>query len=297
MLRLAESVCLSSLTAVLLLALANPSLAAASGLPDGLRQTNLLFIMFDDMRPDLSIYGREFMITPNFERLAKKSVVFDYAFCQIAVCNPSRDSLLTGLRPDSVGTYNFGHSWVPHLTLPTQLVRSGYNTAGIGKIFHWESPEKEIWSFDAWDNKWYDYQGAEWGWMNASTMPDPKPLNKFRDYEFTSRALQTWEKMLASPKYHMLAVGYKLPHLTLHVPQQFHDLYKGQEHKWKLNKRELRFPLSTSEISYRCCAEPDFKFLNQNGKPPPPRRYPCSLLCSCSPTPLSFPSLPLLTLS
>ena len=68
-----------------------------------LHPTNLLFIMFDDMRPELSIYGRDHVITPNFERLAKRSVVFDYAFAQIAVCNPSRDSMLTGLRPDTVG--------------------------------------------------------------------------------------------------------------------------------------------------------------------------------------------------
>ena len=61
-----------------------------------LKQTNLLFIMYDDLRPELSIYGRNHMITPNFERLANKSVVFDQAHCQISVCNPSRDSMLTG---------------------------------------------------------------------------------------------------------------------------------------------------------------------------------------------------------
>ncbi len=55
-----------------------------------LQKTNLLFIMFDDLRPELSIYGRDHMITPNFERLAKRSVTFDYAFNQVAVCNPSR---------------------------------------------------------------------------------------------------------------------------------------------------------------------------------------------------------------
>jgi hypothetical protein len=91
---------------------------------DVLKQSNLLFIMFDDLRPELSIYGRDHMITPNFERLAKKSVVFDYAYTQIAVCNPSRDSLLTGLRPDTVGTYNFQHSFRPHISIPSQLARS-----------------------------------------------------------------------------------------------------------------------------------------------------------------------------
>ena len=64
---------------------------------------NLLFIMFDDLRPDLNCYGQSHMITPNFDRLAKKSVVYDHAYAQISVCNPSRDSILTGLRPDTVG--------------------------------------------------------------------------------------------------------------------------------------------------------------------------------------------------
>ena len=76
-----------------------------------LRQTNLLLIMFDDLRPQLSIYGKNYMMTPNFERLAKRSVIFDYAFSQVAVCNPSRDSLLTGLRPDTIGNYNFQRSF------------------------------------------------------------------------------------------------------------------------------------------------------------------------------------------
>ena len=90
-----------------------------------LKQTNFLLIMFDDLRLELSPYGRSHMFTPNFERLAKRSIVFDNAYAQVAVCNPSRDSLLTGLRPDTVGTYGFQSSFRPHLILPTQLVRSG----------------------------------------------------------------------------------------------------------------------------------------------------------------------------
>jgi hypothetical protein len=100
-----------------------------------IRQTNLLFIMFDDLRPELSIYGKAGIITPNFERLAARSVVFDHAYSQISVCNPSRDSLLTGLRPDTVGTYAFQSSYNTyknHMIFPTQLKRSGYKT-GKGK--------------------------------------------------------------------------------------------------------------------------------------------------------------------
>ena len=58
---------------------------------------NLLLIMYDDLRPDLNLYGgRSYMNTPNFDRLARRSLMFDHAYCQVAVCNPSRGSMLTG---------------------------------------------------------------------------------------------------------------------------------------------------------------------------------------------------------
>lgn len=101
-------------------------------------------IMFDDLRPELKAYGREHMITPNFDRLAAKSVLFDHAYAQIAVCNPSRDSLLTGLRPDSTGTYAFQSSYHPHVLIPQRMVNGGYNTAGFGKTLHWESSDKRM---------------------------------------------------------------------------------------------------------------------------------------------------------
>jgi iduronate 2-sulfatase len=240
-----------------------------------LQQTNLLMIMFDDLRPELSFYGRKYMITPNLERLAAKSVIFDYAFCQVAVCNPSRDSLLTGLRPDTVGTYNFGHSWENHLVLPAQLVKSGYNTAGIGKIFHWETDDRNIWSFHHWDNKWYDYQGEENRYMNSSTMPDKvRREEDFRDAQFTERALSTWKDMLKTNKPYMLALGYKLPHLAIHIPHKYYQMYKGRNKAWKLNKRELRFPYSSPEISYRCCAEGEFRYMREEGALPANRSIP-----------------------
>jgi iduronate 2-sulfatase len=90
--------------------------------------------MFDDLRPELNVYGAKHMITPNFDRLAKKSVLFENAHAQIAVCCPSRVSLLTGLRPDSTGVHNFEKSIGAHTTLTNVLGSHGYNTAGYGMI-------------------------------------------------------------------------------------------------------------------------------------------------------------------
>lgn len=236
-----------------------------------LKQTNLLFIMFDDLRPDLSFYGREYMLTPNFERLANRSVIFDYAFCQVPVCNPSRNSILTGLRPDTAQMYNFQRSVHPFMSLPAQLVRSGYNTAGFGKIFHWEENEKSIWNFEHWDNDWYEYQAKETAFMNSSIMPDKQqPIEKYRDHQFTTKAINALRKLEANRKPFMLAVGYKLPHTELHVPYEYFKMYDKPHiaKQWKLSKEELRFPPTAPEISYRCCTEEQFRFMREEGSLP-----------------------------
>ena len=240
-------------------------------------QTNLLLIMFDDLRPELNAYGREHMITPNFDRLAAKSVLFDKAYAQISVCNPSRDSLLTGLRPDTIGTYGFQSSFRPHLIFPTQLVRSGYSTAGYGKIAHWEGPDPQIWTHEQYDNRWYDYQNEERRFMNSSTMPDKVQREEdFRDYDFTTRTINMMTKLSKENNYFMTAIGFKLPHLAVHLPHKYFDMYKGKEMSkaWQLSKKELRFPMSSPEVSYRCCADPTFKFMENEGAKPAERYVP-----------------------
>src|SRR6188768_3008456 len=66
---------------------------------------NVLFIMADDYRPELGSYGSR-ALTPNLDRLAQRAVTFERAYCQQAVCNPSRSSMLTGLRPDTIRIWN-----------------------------------------------------------------------------------------------------------------------------------------------------------------------------------------------
>ena len=241
------------------------------------QQTNLLLIMFDDLRPELNAYGREHMITPNFDRLASKSVLFDKAYAQISVCNPSRDSMLTGLRPDTVGTYGFQSSFRPHLIFPTQLVRSGYNTAGFGKIAHWEGPDSQIWTHDQYDNRWYEFQNEERRFMNSSTMPDRvRREEDFRDYDFTTRTINAMKQLSSKKEYFMTAIGFKLPHLAVHLPYKYYTMYKGQEKMsaWRLTKKELRFPMSSPEVSYRCCADPVFKHMRNEGASPSDRIVP-----------------------
>ena len=232
-------------------------------------QTNVLFIIYDDLRPELSIYGKDHMVTPNFERLAKRSVVFDHAYCQIAVCNPSRGSLLTGLRPDRVNMYAFQSDFRPHMAFPTRLAESGYRTGGVGKIFHWDSDDPLLWTHGhSYHEDWYEYQNEEVGlYMNASTQPDRvRKEEDFRDYMMTTDSIKMLEQFAASGDYFMLGIGYKLPHLALHVPYRHWDMYRKMGNVWDVDKKELRFPKSSPAVAYRCCADQSFEYINGEGE-------------------------------
>jgi len=101
---------------------------------------NILFIAVDDLRPELSCYGRKLVRSPNIDRLAREGMRFNRAYCQIAICNPSRTSLMTGLRPDSVSVVDnvtYFRDTVPEVvTLPQHFRNQGYETTYIGKIYH-----------------------------------------------------------------------------------------------------------------------------------------------------------------
>lgn len=139
-----------------LTALENPGLAQK--VP---KKPNILFIGVDDLRPELNCYGSTHILSPHIDRLADEGVLFTRAYCQWAVCMPSRASLLTGLRPGSFGGKANGfRSVVPDVvTLPQHFKNHGYFTQSIGKIFHgaWETAyvgnafqDPESWSAKRW---------------------------------------------------------------------------------------------------------------------------------------------------
>ena len=101
---------------------------------------NILFIAVDDLRPELNFYGANHINSPNLDQLAKESLVFERAYCNIPVCGASRASLLTGMRPTRQRFIN--HSTradvdVPQaMSLPKLLKQNGYRTISNGKIYH-----------------------------------------------------------------------------------------------------------------------------------------------------------------
>ena len=100
---------------------------------------NILFIAVDDLKPILGCYGDKLIKTPNIDRLAKMGTVFLNNYCQQAVCGPTRASLMTGKRPDYTKVWDLKtpmRDMVPDiLSLPQYLIKQGYSTQGIGKVY------------------------------------------------------------------------------------------------------------------------------------------------------------------
>jgi len=119
---------------------------------------NVLFIAVDDLRPELGCYGAMHMKTPNTDRIAASGLLFERAYCQVAVCNPSRSSVLSGTRPDTTGVLdnqNFMRPNMPDvISLPQHFKNHGYTSLSLGKIFHHSEREPgddpQSWSEPAW---------------------------------------------------------------------------------------------------------------------------------------------------
>ena len=125
------------LAAALLIAFAGAAAAAE-------RRPNVLFIMSDDLNNFLGCYGDQRAKTPNIDRLAARGVRFDRAYCSFPLCGPSRNSLLTGLYPNSTGiqvnAQIFRQTIPTQQSLPQAFRLSGYFAARIGKLYHYNVP-------------------------------------------------------------------------------------------------------------------------------------------------------------
>lgn len=209
-------------------------------------QPNVLFIAIDDLNDWVgALKGHPQVKTPNIDRLARQGVLFANAHTQSPLCNPSRASIMTGLRPATTGIYNLA----PHfrdveitkgaVTLPQYFEAYGYRTLTNGKIFHsiGNTPEKRA-----------DFQ--EWGPIGGGTAGHP-PAKLVGDTHMGNHPLLDWgvypeegdsvrndykvatwaeEKLAAlkkedSQKPFFMAVGFWLPHVPLFATRKWFDLY------------------------------------------------------------------------
>ena len=221
------------------------STAAASN------KLNVLFIAVDDLRPELGCYGNELIKSPNIDRLAKQGFVFNRAYCQQAVCSPSRCSLLTGRRPDTTKVYDLETHFrvaLPNVvTLPQVFKQHGYQTAGVSKIYHPTVEDPESWTIPHWRSSAPSY-GPEGVKALQQRVADEKGKNKapkkgknknrvkglpWESPDVKDNALpdgQTADKAIEllaqlSDKPFFLAVGFFKPHLPFVAPKKYWDLY------------------------------------------------------------------------
>jgi iduronate 2-sulfatase len=130
----------------------------------------------DDMRPSIGAYGLKEAVTPHLDQLAKEGVMFTRAHIQFSYCAPSRNSFMSGRRPDATKVWNFnnhfrqiGKDWI---ALPEQFVTNGYLVTGVGKLYHPGVPpnfdQPRSWSATAPDGSAWPYM--EQGNVNGTNL-------------------------------------------------------------------------------------------------------------------------------
>ena len=130
-----------------LLAILSITLGASTQAAD---RPNILFIAVDDLRPELGVYGQKHIKSPNIDALARTGVTFDRAYCQQAVCSPTRSSLMTGTRPDTTKVWDlvthFRVALPDVVTLSQHFKQNGYFVQGMGKLYHGGLNDEPSWS-------------------------------------------------------------------------------------------------------------------------------------------------------
>jgi len=196
---------------------------------------NVLFIVVDDLNTTLGCYGHPVIKTPNIDRIAEMGVRFNHAYCNYAVCGPSRGSFLSGLRPESIGILDnrtpLQNVLGDRITLPNLFRRNGYYTMSLGKIFHSAGDHNDL---KAWDEI-YGYSATETGktgegrnltdgvlkwcrWMAAEGTDEDQP-----DGQIAGKAVEFIKSVKEKPFF--LAVGFHKPHDPFIAPKKYFDLY------------------------------------------------------------------------
>ena len=212
---------------------------------------NVLFIVADDLCNHLGTYGDKVVKTPHLDALAARGVRFDRAYVQYPVCNPSRNSFLTGLRPDTTRIYGNDtaiRTTLPDaVTMPQRFRESGYFTASIAKIFHvsqwdprlpgekpgtWKLDDARSWNFRI--NTKPTASGSKGDRLHLAGAPAPNDQLNYRliaegddddqeDGQAVRDAIGLLEEKRGKPFF--IAVGFRRPHAAWVAPKKYFDLY------------------------------------------------------------------------
>jgi iduronate 2-sulfatase len=243
---------LATMLALLTLSGGAPGVAA-----DAADKPNVLFLAVDDLRPEFGAYGKAYIHSPNLDRLANRGVTFNHAYCQQAVCSPSRSSLLTGTRPDTTKVWDlethFRRALPDVVTLPQHFKQHGYFVRGMGKLYHgglddpqswsvpWTSPKTGHGAYGLPENnaltkrapaatpknapKAKKGKAASRGPRGPAFESSDVPDNTFHDGALADMAVAALAECAQKDQPFWLGVGFIRPHLPFVAPKKYWDLY------------------------------------------------------------------------
>lgn len=223
------------------------------------RQLNVLFIAVDDLRPQLGCYGDPVVKSPHIDRLAARGTTFTRAYCQQALCSPSRISLLSGRYPATTRIFTIGPALRETLpvivTLPQHFKNHGYFTRSLGKVYHVGIDDPPSWSVPSWQSPKPRYgpeaqeavrkyrrdmkaagkpiprrgQGAAFYAGPAFEAPDV-PDDELTDGDIGREAVATLKDLAEKREQpFFLAVGFHNPHVPWIAPRRYWDLYHAED--------------------------------------------------------------------
>lgn len=219
---------------------------------------NVLLLLVDDLKPSFGAYGESWVHSPNLDRLAARGMRFDRAYCNQAVCAPSRNNLMTGARSTSLGVYSLGYHFrraVPDaVTMPQYFRQHGYHAAGVGKVFHighGNVDDKLSWSVPFHPDKVIDYVlpdstggqlTREEAYFSNQKLGQIRSLPRgaawekadvddgaYADGRIAAEGISRLRKAKASGPPFFLALGFTKPHLPFCAPTKYWDLYDPKE--------------------------------------------------------------------
>lgn len=214
--------------------------------PAATRRPHVLFLAVDDLNDWVEpLGGHPLAHTPHLQRLAARGTVFLNAHCQAPLCNPSRTSLMLGLRPTTTGIYGLApwfrtlEAWRDRVTLPQHFRQHGYRTLTTGKVYHAGvgGPQQRVKEFDVWGS------AGGVGVKPPQKLIPPTPMGNHplmdwgvfphRDEDKGDYQVASWviEQLQTLPREQpfFLAAGFFLPHVPCYVTQPWYDLYPDDD--------------------------------------------------------------------
>jgi iduronate 2-sulfatase len=212
-----------------------------SGVQGATQRPNVLFIAVDDLKPVLGCYGDKLAKTPNMDKLAARGMLFEKAYVNQAVCAPSRNSLMLGIRPQTMGLYDLKTYFrdIPVysnvVSMGQTFMKNGYVAQSLGKVYHASLNDKASWSVPSWEAKGETYAIEE----NRSPVGEKKGTtteagevedNYYADGKIADEAVVRLKQFKANPEQpFLLMVGFHKPHLPFVSPKKYWDQFKPGE--------------------------------------------------------------------